>query len=90
MATNVSRELTASGFTVLNCVVTNQIIARADTPEETARIVTSAQASGRKWFGSSIWRGEPVLRISVSSWRTTTADIDDLLDLLRSLKAADA
>ena len=86
MAADVSRELTASGFTVLNRVVINQVIARADTPEETARIVAAAQASGRTWFGSSIWRGEPVLRISVSSWRTTTADIDDLLDLLRSLK----
>lgn len=86
MASDVSRGLEASGYTVLNRVVINQIIARADTPEQTARIVAAAQASGRTWFGTSVWRGEAVMRISVSSWRTTPADIEDLLDLLRALK----
>lgn len=86
MAADVSRGLQASGYTVLSRGVINQIIVRADTPEQTARIVAAAQASGRTWFGTSVWRGQTVMRISVSSWRTTSADVDDLLDLLRSLK----
>ncbi|BBZ25891.1 aspartate aminotransferase family protein [Mycolicibacterium madagascariense] len=88
LAAEIARGLDDSGYTVLNRVVINQIIATADTPEETARIAAAAQASGRTWFGTSVWRGEPVMRISVSSWRTTAADVDDLLDLLRGLKAA--
>jgi glutamate/tyrosine decarboxylase-like PLP-dependent enzyme len=86
LTAEISIGLRATGFTVLNRGVINQIIARADTPEETAHIVAAAQASGRTWFGTSVWRGEPVMRISVSSWRTTGADVDDLLDLLRTLK----
>jgi glutamate/tyrosine decarboxylase-like PLP-dependent enzyme len=86
MAAEISRGLRECGYTVLGRGVINQIIARADTPEETARIVEAAQASGRTWFGTSVWRGEPVMRISVSSWRTTGADIADLLDLLGTLK----
>jgi glutamate/tyrosine decarboxylase-like PLP-dependent enzyme len=87
LAAEISDGLRESGYTVLGRGVINQIIARADTQEETARIVAAAQASGRTWFGTSVWRGEPVMRISVSSWRTTAADVDDLLDLLRELKA---
>jgi glutamate/tyrosine decarboxylase-like PLP-dependent enzyme len=86
LAAHIAGSLRDSGYTVLGRGVINQIIARADTPEETARIVAAAQSSGRTWFGTSIWRGEPVMRISVSSWRTTPADVDDLLDLLRELK----
>ncbi|MCV7419999.1 aspartate aminotransferase family protein [Mycobacterium yunnanensis] len=86
MAADISRKLQESGFTVVNRGVINQVIARADTPEQTARIVAAAQASGRTWFGTSVWRGEPVMRISVSSWRTTAADVDDLVDLLSKLR----
>jgi glutamate/tyrosine decarboxylase-like PLP-dependent enzyme len=86
LAAEIAQGMRESGYTVLGRGVINQIIARADTPEETARIVAAAQASGRAWFGTSVWRGEPVMRISVSSWRTTPADVEDLLDLLRALK----
>lgn len=86
MATRMADELRDAGYTVLSRGVINQIVASAGTAEETARIVAAAQASGRTWFGASVWRGQPVMRISVSSWRTTAADVDDLLDLLRELK----
>ncbi|TPG35042.1 hypothetical protein [Mycolicibacterium hodleri] len=56
------------------------------SPHETARVVAAAQASGRTWFGTSVWHGELVMRISVSSWRTTGTDVDDLLDLMRALR----
>ena len=85
MAADIAQGLRDAGYTVLNRGVINQIIACADTPAQTARIVAAAQSSGRTWFGTSVWRGEPVMRISVSSWRTTAADVEDLLNLLRTL-----
>ncbi|GAA0292110.1 pyridoxal-dependent decarboxylase [Kineococcus aurantiacus] len=88
MATRLADGLRASGYTVLNRVVLNQVIARADTPQETARIVAAAQASGRTWFGSTVWRGQPAMRLSVSSWRTRPGDVDDLVALLADLRAA--
>ncbi|TXI49382.1 pyridoxal phosphate-dependent decarboxylase family protein [Mycolicibacter arupensis] len=90
LAAQISQGLRESGYTVLGRGVINQIIARADTAEETARIVAAAQASGRTWFGTSVWQGQPVMRISVSSWRTTAADVDDLIDLLSKLKVRHA
>lgn len=85
LAGRIADGLGDSGYTVENRVVINQVIVRAGTAADTTRIAAAAQASGRTWFGTSVWRGEPVLRISVSSWRTTHADVDDLLALLRDL-----
>ncbi|GAB3225300.1 aspartate aminotransferase family protein [Glycomyces halotolerans] len=78
--------LRETGFTVLNRVVLNQVLVRADTPEETVRIREAAQRSGRTWFGPAVWDGEPAFRISVSSWRTRAEHIDDLVDLLVELR----
>lgn len=86
MAGRIAQGLRDSGYTVENRVVINQVIARAASADETARIVAAAQSSGRTWFGTSVWRGEPVMRISVSSWRTTADDVEDLIDLLRELR----
>lgn len=86
MTAEVAAGLRASGYTVLNRVVLNQIIASAGTDEQTARVIAAAQASGRTWFGSSVWGGRLVLRISVSSWRTRPEHIHDLLDLLGELR----
>jgi hypothetical protein len=38
------------------------------------------------WFGPTVWQGRPAFRLSVSSWRTTDADIELLADLLLRLK----
>ncbi len=88
LAAEAAQGLRQAGYTVVNRVVLNQLIARAGTPKETTRIVAAAQASGQTWFESSEWQGEPVLRISVSSWRTTPADLRALVDLLRGLRQA--
>ena len=86
MATQLAEGLQRNGFTVLNRVVLNQIIARTDTPEDTARILAAVQGSGRTWFGSSIWKGQPVFRFSVTSWRTEPRHIDELLTILSALR----
>lgn len=69
-------QLRARGFRVLNDVVFNQVLvacANADLTKETLRRV---QESGECWCGGAVWEGEPVIRISVCSWATTTEDVD--------------
>lgn len=87
LAQRAAAGLRETGYTVPNRVVINQVMARAATPERTAQIARTAQASGLTWFGTSTWQGEPVLRISVSSWRTGTAEIDKLVRYLGRLNA---
>ena len=74
--------LRASGLTVVNRVVLNQVLVRASSDEETEAIRSAVQASGEAWFGPTIWRGRPAFRLSVSSWRTADEDIDALADLV--------
>ncbi len=68
-------ELDAHGFRVLNDVVFNQVLVACDSPAQTERTLELLQASGECWCGGSEWRGEPVIRISVCSWTTTTEDV---------------
>jgi hypothetical protein len=46
-----------------------------------------ALAAGRLWFGPTVWRGRPAFRLSVSSWRTTDADIDAAVSELAATTA---
>ena len=50
--------------------------------ETTARLVTSIQTDGRIWCGATPWPGETALRISVSSWKTTTDDAERAADVI--------
>lgn len=85
-AGRLAEALRAGGYQVLNRVRLNQVLVRADSDEQTAAILKAAQASGEAWFGSTVWQGQPAFRLSVSSWRTTDADIDALIALLLRLK----
>ncbi len=75
-AQQMAAGLRAHHFTVLNDVVFNQVLVRADTAEKTAALLTAIQNSGDIWCGGSTWQGQPAIRISVCSWATTAADID--------------
>lgn len=84
-------KLSNNGFAVMNDVVFNQILIRCDTPEKTAAMLKNIQASGKCWCGGATWRGEPVIRISVSSWQTTKEDIDDCVEVFKACRTmADA
>ncbi|WP_068826668.1 pyridoxal phosphate-dependent decarboxylase family protein [Pseudomonas sp. BMS12] len=78
--------LREGGYQVLNRVRLNQVLVRADSDEQTVAIREAAQASGEVWFGPTIWQGRPAFRLSVSSWRTSDADIQALAELLLRLK----
>lgn len=83
---HLAERLRAGGYPVLNRVVLNQVLVRGDSDAQTVAIREAAQASGEVWFGPTIWQGRPAFRLSVSSWRTTDADIELLADLLLRLK----
>lgn len=76
------------GFDVLNDVVLNQVVATIGTPEELADIRALVEASGECWFGPTVWKGKPAIRISVSSWRTTAEDVDRSLAAIAAAKTA--
>ena len=87
-AARLADGLRAAGFDVVNRVVLNQVLVRGSDDDETVAIRRAVQSGGEAWFGPTIWRGRPAFRLSVSSWRTRDADIDQLIELLvRSRRA---
>ncbi len=74
--------LRAAGVEILNRVVLNQVLGRLDTDARTRALVTACQQSGEVWFGPGVWQGRPAFRLSVSSWRTTDADIDRAVEVV--------
>ncbi|OHC68482.1 MAG: pyridoxal-dependent decarboxylase [Pseudomonadales bacterium RIFCSPLOWO2_02_FULL_63_210] len=85
-ASHLATQLRAAGYQVLNRVVLNQVLLRADSDRQTLAIRVAAQSSGQVWFGPTVWQGRPAFRLSVSSWRTSDADIETLIEVLRELK----
>jgi glutamate/tyrosine decarboxylase-like PLP-dependent enzyme len=71
------------GVAILNDVVLNQVLVRfGDDDDATRAVVAAVQADGTCWAGGAVWRGEAVMRISVSNWSTTEADIDMSADAI--------
>ncbi|MCB9135293.1 MAG: aspartate aminotransferase family protein [Anaerolineales bacterium] len=82
LATRFADGLRARGHTVLNEVVLNQVLVSFGDAETTTRIITELQAEGTFWAGSTVWQGHTAMRISVSSWATTEADVDRCLEVV--------
>jgi glutamate/tyrosine decarboxylase-like PLP-dependent enzyme len=61
---------------VLNEVVLNQVLVRFGDERRTGAVLASLQEGGDAWMGGTTWDGRPAIRVSVSGWRTTEADID--------------
>ena len=78
--------LRAAGHQVLNEVVINQVLVRFGDDANTDRVIARVQQSGECWCGGTLWKGGKAMRISVSSWTTTEADVDRSLAAI--LKAA--
>lgn len=71
-----SAQLAGRGFKIHNDVVFNQILVSADTDDQTKHLLSQLQSSGVMWCGGSLWKKQPVVRISVCSYQTTFRDID--------------
>lgn len=89
MATQMEEALRAGGVRVLNEVNLNQVVVGFDEPERAKRVVSAIQAEGTCWVGPTQWREQPALRISVSSWATTSEDIRRSADaIIRAVDTA--
>ena len=75
------------GVEILNDVVLNQVLVRFDEADECTRAVVDAvQRDGTCWLGGTVWQGRAAMRISVSGWQTTTADVERSVEaILRCL-----
>jgi glutamate/tyrosine decarboxylase-like PLP-dependent enzyme len=68
--------LRGAGYRVLNEIVLNQVLVSFGDVATTNRIIAEIQADGTCWCGGTVWQGETAMRISVSSWATTDADVE--------------
>jgi threonine aldolase len=66
----------AAGCEILNDVVLNQVLVAFGDAEKTRRVIEGVQRDGTCWAGVTVWQGRTAMRISVSSWATTEADVD--------------
>ena len=67
--------LGAAGFDVLGQQLNQVVVACADD-ELTDATLAAAQAEGTCYPSGTSWRGRRSIRLSVSNWQTTPADID--------------
>ena len=61
---------------VVNDVVLNQVLVRVGDAARTDAVERAIQEEGVVWLGATTWRGERLLRISVSNAATGPADVD--------------
>ena len=79
--------LSKAGFEILNEVVLNQVLVSFGSPEKTQRVIAAVQEEGTCWCGPTVWQGRDAMRISVSSWATTEADVDRSLEAILRVAA---
>jgi glutamate/tyrosine decarboxylase-like PLP-dependent enzyme len=76
LARRFAESLTAGGAEVANDVVLNQVLVGFGADDRTDRVIDRVQRDGTCWLGGTTWGGRRLMRISVSSWSTTEADVD--------------
>ena len=76
------------GVEVVNDVVLNQLLVRVGDGDVTDRVERRVQQDSTCWLGATTWRGERLLRISVSNWSTTETDVDLSVDAIARARAA--
>lgn len=75
------------GAQVLNDVVFTQVCASFGSDDETRAVVQGMLADGTAWMTGSLWHDRAVLRVSVSNWSTSEADVARSLAALRAVAA---
>jgi glutamate/tyrosine decarboxylase-like PLP-dependent enzyme len=86
----------APGIRVLNDVVLNQVLVRFDDPSgdpargdaRTDAVIAAVQADGTLWLGGTRWHDQRAMRISVSGWSTTEAEVDASVAIIRHAAGA--
>jgi hypothetical protein len=54
----------------------------------TDAVIAAVQADGTLWLGGTRWQGRRAMRISVSGWSTSEADVDAALAVIRRAAAS--
>ncbi|MDF2978231.1 MAG: Pyridoxal-dependent decarboxylase [Actinomycetospora sp.] len=72
---------------VLNAVELNQVLFRP-RHGDARELADAVQRDGTCWIGTSVWDGRPALRLSVSNWSTTPADVTRSTDRVLALVEA--
>ncbi|WP_375491399.1 pyridoxal phosphate-dependent decarboxylase family protein [uncultured Jatrophihabitans sp.] len=75
------------GVRVLNDVVYTQVCLSLGSDDRTAEVGRRLMADGTTWISGSRWRGQAVLRVSVSNWSTGPDDVRRSLEALRAVIA---
>ena len=76
LARRMADRLAARGATIHNDVVLNQVLVSIGDTSRTDAIIARVQREGTCWVGGTTWRGQRLVRVSVSNATTTEADID--------------
>jgi glutamate/tyrosine decarboxylase-like PLP-dependent enzyme len=80
-----------AGYEILNDVVFNQVLVSFGDEALTRRIIDEIQRDGTCWCGVTVWQGHTAMRISVSNWSTSDADVEQSLEaMLRIARAVAA
>jgi glutamate/tyrosine decarboxylase-like PLP-dependent enzyme len=68
---------------ILADVVLNQVLVRfGDSDALTRDVIRRVQEDGTCWLGGRVWHGRGCMRISITSWNTTTEDIGRSTDAI--------
>ena len=81
-ASRFAEGLRAAGHEVLNDVVLNQVLVSFGEEAATRRVIGAIQEDGTCWCGGTVWQGRTAMRISVSCWATTDADVERSLEVM--------
>jgi glutamate/tyrosine decarboxylase-like PLP-dependent enzyme len=81
-ARRLGEGLRSAGHPVLNEIVLNQVLASFGDAETTQRVISGVQIEGTCWCGGTVWQGQAAMRISVSGWATTEADVKRTLETI--------
>ncbi len=81
-ATRFAQDLAEAGYTVLNDVELNQVLVSFGSEDKTRRVLEAVQQDGTCWCSTASWHGQTAMRISVSSWATTDADVERSLSAI--------
>ena len=82
LARRMADRLSAGGATIHNDVVLNQVLVGVGDGSQTDAVVDAVQRDGTCWVGGTTWRGQRLIRVSVSNATTTEHDIDVSADAI--------
>ncbi|MHB8813072.1 MAG: pyridoxal phosphate-dependent decarboxylase family protein [Steroidobacteraceae bacterium] len=84
LAERFANGLRRAGHEILNEVALNQALVSFGSDALTDSVIKAIQDDGVCWCGGTAWHGRRAMRISVSSWATTEADVDTCLKAMDS------